>query len=584
VVLFAALIFPFVPPIQGATVTNFANAQSLGTRAVPSPGVSSVVPQSHGRRGQQGYNITRVPRLSPTSSAGQPFFRGVGTSKVSKATASASPRSTSTPLSPRFSVAGGLNHPGMTAAGQSTPATPPDSTGAIGPNNYVEMVNSSIAVYSRTNLTLVNSSTLDAFTGQPPGVPLCDPQIQWDPAAARWLFSILYCNTSSSVQLVVFGWSKTPDPTNLAAGWCQFQFANSPYILDYQKLGHNTNYMIIGGNLYNETNPSTNPPFVSAGIEWAQLPASSTDTSCTPPASSGGNQLPLKNGDATTLTFTPVPVNTDTSATDGYIASAYDVGGNVTGGTGPKTKVAFWHLDSGGVLHADNDVTVFSYDIPSSAPQPGTLDTIDTLDGRLTQAVGDPVRGFYTQHTVAGPAGRSAVNWYEFVVTGSTVMLAQEGQVSNASDWVFDAAISPRFDGFGAVIAYNRVSTVAGHFPVVAAQVRFASTAAGTMAPGELVLATSTAADTDFSCNNPTAGVPCRWGDYSGATPDPVQANLVWGTGEFNTAATSTPAWSDENFAIAPGADRPAMQSTPAGSAPARVGVNQSTTGTHPGR
>src|SRR5260370_1261295 len=83
------------------------------------------------------------------------------------------------------------------------------------------------------------------------------------------------------------------------------------------------------------------------------------------------------------------------------------------------------------------------------------------------------------------------------------------------------------------------------------AQVRGAATTAGKMPPGKLILATSSAADADFSCNNPSPGVPCRWGDYSAATPDPVQTSVVWGTNEFNTASSSNPpAWADENFAL----------------------------------
>ena len=47
----------------------------------------------------------------------------------------------------------------------------------------------------------------------------------------------------------------------------------------------------------------------------------------------------------------------------------------------------------------------------------------------------------------------------------------------------------------------------------------------------------------DFSCPNP--GNTCRWGDYSGATPDPrpttVGAGEVWLTNQFaGSASTST--------------------------------------------
>jgi hypothetical protein len=445
--------------------------------------------------------------------------------------------------SPNIALYNGLNKPGQTAA-SSGGYTPPDSTGAIGLNNYVEMANSSIAVYDRS-LNLLSSTSLDAFIGQPLGVPLCDPQIQWDPTANRWLYAFLYCNTASTVQRLLLGWSKTSDPSNLtSAGWCQFAVINDPYLMDYPKLGHNSKYLIVGGNLYNESPPSTSPPFVSAGILWVAIPANG-DTSCTNPGSSGMAPLPLKNGDGTTPTFTPVPVNTDSSASDGYVLSAYDPsGGNGVAGT-PQSKLAVWHLDSVGVLHQDADISVNQYTWPFNAPQSGTSNQLDTLDGRLTQAVGDPVTGIWTQHTVNGTGNRSVVDWYELTFPGSNPI--QQGVVSSPTDFVFNAAISPTSDAQGAAIFYNRSSS--SIFPVIAAQVRGAGTAANQMVPGELVLATSSAADGDFSCIN-SGGANCRWGDYSAATPDPVQTGVVWGTNEFNTAAGSTPAWSDENFAL----------------------------------
>jgi hypothetical protein len=482
-----------------------------------------------------------------------PFFTGGVHSRAGAPTNSTTPAPLLATSSPNIALYNGLNKPGQTAV-SSGGYTPPDSTGAIGPNNYVEMANSSIAVYDRS-LNLVSSTSLDAFIGQGAGVPLCDPQIEWDPAANRWLYAFLYCNLANSVQRLPFGWSRTSDPSNLtSADWCQFAAVNDPFLMDYPKLGHNSHYLIVGGNLYDETNPSTNPPFASAAILWAPLPASNNDTTCNL-ANLFRSPTPLKNGDGATLAFTPVPVNTDSSATDGYVVSAYDPGGNTnnSGVVTTQSKLAVWHLDSAGVLHPDADIPVNPYTVPFSAPQSGggTTDVIDTLDGRLTQAVGDPATGIWTQHTVNGPGNRSVVDWYELTFPGSFPIPMQQGIVSSPTDFVFNAAISPEFDAQGAAIVYNRSSS--SIFPVIAAQVRRAGTAANQMEPGELILATSSATDLDFSCNNPVVpppAVPCRWGDYAGATPDPVQPCAVWGTSEFNTAPTSTPAWSDENFAL----------------------------------
>ena len=541
-------------------VAIVAGAAPAYSKALPAPGTAdpSVVPQRVVHQGEAGYKVIPISQFHPASSGanlGMPFFRGGAHSMVPASPgARPIPRSTLTPATPRINVAyGTLNKPGLTAAGAAQSVAPPDSTGAMGINDYVEMANSNIAVYDR-NLTSLGSATFWSFAGYPSYIPFCDPQIQWAPGANRWLFSFLYCGLDPNHQGVVVGWSQTSDPTTLSpAGWCHFVYTTGTSLFDFMKLGHNSTYMILGGNYF--ANPTTNSPsFITSAIAWIPLPAAG-DTSCAVPPFTGGTSAnPLKNGDGVTNTFTPMPVNTDSSAANGYILSAYDGSGSNGQAPGPRSSVSVWHLDAAGVLRGDSDVTVNSYSPASSAPQPGTSDVLDTLPGVLTQAVGDPVSGIYTQHTVEGTGGRSQVDWFELTASGVNLTLAQQGTISSPTDWVFNAAISPRYDAMGATIVYNRSSPSLN--PLIAAQMRYAATAPGAMNAGELILATSPAPDTDQTCNF-TPGAPCRWGDYAGASPDPSVQNLVWGSSEFNTASGPTPAWSDENFAIAPTPEAP---------------------------
>lgn len=499
-------------------------------------------------------SVAHFFKSAPRSKLLAPIFRGGVTRKAPRSVAAPVTGSTvpipSAPTSPRIAVYSGLNQPGIAASDNADEVTPPDSTGAIGPADYVEIVNSEIAVYSRSTLARSSISTLHDFIGDTGDVPdpYCDVQVQWDPSANRWLFSFLYCNiASSSSQHLVFGWSKTSVPTNLASGWCAFTAATGPFLWDYDKLGHNSKYIIIGANLY-DTSTST-LPFATAGIAWITKPANGVTTCPTLPVaqfSPGTAANPLLNADGTNA-YTPVPVNTTSGSGDGYIVSAHDPSGSNGQTPGSRNKLAVWYIDSSGVLHGPSDITVASFTFPSAAPQLGGAYPIDTLDGRLTQAVGDPTTGIWTQHTVSGPGGRSVVDWYEITVTGSTASLAQQGIIASSTDYVFNGSISPRFDGLGAAVFYNRSS--ASIDPLIAAQDRFSSTPLGTMEPGELILADSAAADEDFSCDY-YSGAPCRWGDYSGASPDPVQANLVWGTNQVITASTSAPAWATQNFAV----------------------------------
>jgi hypothetical protein len=318
--------------------------------------------------------------------------------------------------------------------------------------------------------------------------------------------------------------------------------------------------MLVGTNDFSD---AFGNPFVTAQIFWMHTPAAGT-TTCTAPAvgSIGTAGTPLKNGDGS-LTGTPVPVNTMTNAGNGYVVSAYDPSGPPPV---PQNKLALWHLDSLGVLHPDTDISVNTYAVPTSAPDlGGSSFNIDTLDGRLTQAVGDPTAGIYTQHTVNGAGSRSKVTWYEIKVPASVPTLTQEGDIASTTDYVFNGSISPRSDAAGAVIFYNRSSATID--PVVATRGRMNSTPLGQMDPGEIVLATSSAGDNDFSCNLTRHNEPCRWGDYSGASPDPLNPNVVWGSNQALTSPgfPTLPNWVTENYAIAgPLLLTPATQSSPA--------------------
>ena len=459
------------------------------------------------------------------------------TRATSSGAANAVPHSPSllTPGRPAIAAYNNIDTAGLNASDNTLfTSTPPDSTGSIGPSHYVELVNSVIGVYRRADLSLVIKAGINTWLNQSPLAQRCDPQIQWDPSSGRWLYVVLECGTTDEGFL--FGWSKTSDPSDLVNGWCRFSQATPGVLPDYPKLGHNAGYMMIGANGFDSSSQ-----FVSAEIYWMATPAVG-NTSCTAPAVNAA-ATPLHNGNNSTLTTTPVPVNSTTNAADGYILSAYDPSGGST-----QSKLAVWRLDSAGTLHQESDLSVDPYSEPAPASQPGTNPSLDTLDGRLTQAVGDPSTGMWTQHTVNGPGGRSVAAWYEVKVASLVTSVAQQGVIASGTDFVFNAAISPRVDALGASIFYNRSGT--GTYPLIAGQTRISSTAAGQMEPGEIVLGTSSTADNDFSCLPANGGPPCRWGDYSGASPDPVNTNVVWGSNQVITANTATPAWASFNFAV----------------------------------
>ena len=217
-----------------------------------------------------------------------------------------------------------------------------------------------------------------------------------------------------------------------------------------------------------------------------------------------------------------------------------------------------WALFGGSpALVSDGDVAVPTFDIPAPVPQPGTSDTLDSLDARLTQAVAvnDPgaggAKGIWTQHTVAGPGGRSVVRWYE-ILGGAPPTLRQQGDVGSPTDFVFNGAVSPSIGGGSAAVFYNRGG--ASTLPVIGAQTRSPSTPLGSLDAGELVIGQSSAADLDFTCGYSKPTDPCRWGDYAGASPDPLNDGVVWGssqvTGSCFIFCGFFAQWQTQNFAV----------------------------------
>jgi hypothetical protein len=187
-------------------------------------------------------------------------------------------------------------------------------------------------------------------------------------------------------------------------------------------------------------------------------------------------------------------------------------------------------------------IPIAPYSMPASAPQPGTSATLDTLDTRFRHAVAgaDPLLGttaVWTSHAVFGGAG-SEERWYE-ISTGGTPSLAQAGSASSPTQYVWNGGIAPdrASDGttgaYGSdmVLGFNTSSN--SDFPAIQMVSK-----KGTSGQSPWVLVRqSPGSNEDDSC-----GPTCRWGDYSGASADPLIAagGRVWLSGEWNILGAST--------------------------------------------
>lgn len=99
----------------------------------------------------------------------------------------------------------GANFPGINNTQSNF--LPPDPTGAVGPNHYVQAVNSALAIYDKSGVLLAGPIALGTFLGNNSNNG--DPIVLYDQLADRWLVSQFGDGTLS----LVIGISETSDPT-----------------------------------------------------------------------------------------------------------------------------------------------------------------------------------------------------------------------------------------------------------------------------------------------------------------------------------------------------------------------------------
>ena len=258
-----------------------------------------------------------------------------------------------------------------------------------------------------------------------------DVQVQWDQAANRWLYALVTNNATpvayATHNYILWGWSKTGDPTNLNTGWCKYSKDMGTELEDFPKLGHDASSLVIGANALDE---STGGTFLTAKVWVVKLPANGV-MSCPTIGyvTFGTTRSPLLDGDGQTKTFTPVPTNTSDSGANDYIISAYPLS---QAHPNQATLTAFhvvYKNGSANSLYRDGDLNVSPFSLPPDIPQPSTSYVLDSLDGRITQAVAryDPDAGataIWTTHTIREPGGPAfaEVRWYELLPATSSPM------------------------------------------------------------------------------------------------------------------------------------------------------------------
>jgi IPT/TIG domain len=473
-----------------------------------------------------------------------------------------------------------------------TAGTPPDTTGAIGPDRYIETVNTDYAIFNR-NGTLLNSGGLDALTGIPTGFfgyALSDPQMMWDAKTQRFYYSVVYYDSLFlSDNGIAIGWSKTATPSS-ASDFCQYALSFGAELPDYPKLGDSSDFLIYGYNQF--SNFAQN--YDGSGITVVNKPPAGS--SCPPTtAFTATDSGVLHNADGS-LAATPVPVNlVDDSNGAGYVVANADLTAVPSANFVSVYTVTTNGTDANGIpvpqISGPANVVVPSYSLPSSAAQNGSSYLLDTLDGRFEAAVAavDPGHGgavaIWTAHSVFGGPGAEE-RWYEIDPNAASVL--QSGTAGDPSLFVWNGAVSPDRASTGSAGSHGEsmamsVSTSSlASFPAIQFVWKHAADPQSPLNN----LVQSNGAAVDFSCASDT---PCRWGDYSGASPDPAAGGgtvgKVWLGNQYALAGgtTASTSWRTWIFGVTPGSTAPPPAPTITSFSPASgpVGTTVTITGTN---
>ena len=441
---------------------------------------------------------------------------------------------------------------------------PPDTNGDVGPNHYLQTVNTGFRVFDKSGTPLTPFITYNSFftplgTGNPCGNNQNDgdPFAFYDQVADRWVVSDFafpgFPGPGPFYQCI--GVSQTPDP--VAGPWNLYALLVDPVNLnDYPKMALWNNPQPGGAyfltqNLFNGTSQAF------AGVSVFALDRGSMLTGG--PANAISFMIPPGNpglGDsyslvaATFRTGSPPPAGED--------EFLLDVDSPSTGGVA-LTQVKGWkfHVDfvtpanstlGIGPSHAPNAlitvnpfVDAFTNTTSNLVPQQGVAALLDTLGDKIMTPVVYQNRGgtesLRADQTIIlnYPNGPTAVRWYQFNVTGGNfpATAAQQQDWTNGNDglWRFMPSIAVDANG-NMAIGYSVSS--GSIFPNISYAGRFASDPPNNLGQGEAIMINGTGSQTSASG---------RWGDYSMTTLD-TDGVSFWHTNEYYITTGSS--WNTE--------------------------------------
>lgn len=434
---------------------------------------------------------------------------------------------------------------------------PPDTVGAIGPSNYMQAVNTSVQVFSRSGAPQTGAALISSlFASLGPG-SVCssmdggDVIVDYDEYADRWWISeIANVNSTTGPFYMSVAVSKTSDPTGAYYAYC-FQIPNNLFP-DYPKVG------VWGDAYYMSVNE-----FNAAGTVFEGAGVLAFDRARMLAGDPNATFIYFNVGDIDLSVFSLQPSNADGPlppiGTPNYFVYLRGVS---LGDPSDDLRIFEFHADfansnlSTFTERSESPVavaayTAFSPDSPG-IPQSGTSAELDTLGDRLMFRL--QYRNFGTNeslvvnHTVTGGSGQAAIRYYQLTrsLPGGTFGINEQATYAPDSlyRWMGSAAMNYQGD---LAVGYSVSSS--STFPSIRYAARLNTDPPGGLFQGEATMITGSGAQTSSLS---------RWGDYSCMTIDPTDDSTFWYTQEYY-ATTSAAGWQTRigSFALSNSAPAP---------------------------
>lgn len=459
---------------------------------------------------------------------------------------------------------------------------PPDSMGAIGPDQILVAANGRIKVFDRSGvLGPLNADTDNFFLSVRNGSSTSDPRVVYDRLSSRWFVSMITVDPPNRVLLAV-----SSGPTITGSGsFTFFQFqqdlvgatpnSDSGGLADYDSLGVDANAAYIGVNVFNGAGTAF------LGTTGFVIRKSSV-LAGGPIVVTAFRQM---GTGAVTGPFAPVGVNNDDPlATNGYFVGV----DTLSFGLLVLRRIS----NPGGAPSISGNlfVPVPATQFPRSVPALGSTANLDALDDRLFSA-SIKAGSLWTAHninvtsggvatTATGTSGRDGSRFYEIANLGGAPTLAQSGTLFDNTvvasgtarhHWIPSIAASGQGHvAMGVSVAAPTNSAGTQLQPAVAVAGRLVTDPLGTIqAP--------TIAKPGGGNYNVQPLTPQRWGDFSSTRVDPTDDMTFWTFQEYANANNS---WGVQVVQLkAPPPATPSLAS-PGAAAAGATNVNVALTGT----